>query len=494
MKKKLITIINILIIMIFSISIIRKNFENDIFFDLKTAESILKYGIDFKDHFSFIPNLTYIYHHYLYDLIIYPIYILFKFHGLFIFFLIIFNSFGVLVYYINNKFTRSRFISLLVSLFTLYITSYAFQTRVQSITYILFFLEVYFLDRLYEKGEKKYSIFIILISILIANMHMPIWILTLILYLPFIFELVIKKILEKFSKLNNVISDKLIISYPKNNKLLIITFVILLFTGLLTPLKLYPYTFFTKSLFNHTFTFIGEMSKTVLYINGFLIFLLVMFILTIFIKNVKFKLRDLCLLIGLMLFSFIAERNVIFVYLFYPTILIKIVFESLDLKIKFKKLTKIFSRINIKVITNFTTVCLILIYIYLLFCMDFKKNDYSIKEDYPDECVEYIKQNLDYKNIRLYNIFGFGSYIEFNDIPVFLDSRAEVYIKEFNGGYDIISDFLKTKEYSTYKEVFDKYNFDYALVNTDSDIFSYLISDNFEIIFEEEGFSLLKRM
>ena len=38
---------------------IKVRFENDTFYSIKIGEDILKYGIDFKDHYSWINNLSY---------------------------------------------------------------------------------------------------------------------------------------------------------------------------------------------------------------------------------------------------------------------------------------------------------------------------------------------------------------------------------------------------------------------------------------------------
>ena len=322
-NNKLIYILSGLVIMIATLFLISKVFLNDLFFDIKTGEDILKYGIDFKDHFSFIPNLIYIYHHWFYDVIIYFIYNSLGYHGIFFFFLLIYTIFGFILLYVNKKLTNSFWVSILVTLVTIYICGYAFQSRVQSITYLLFFLEVFFIDKLYNTGKFKYSIYIFLISILIANMHMPLWIFTLILYLPYIFEFIIKFIIDKSKRIKNIISDRLIIKYPCNKRLFITTFIILIFTGLLSPLKLYPYTFFLKSLGNKSYSFIGEMSKTVLidWKEG-LIFIILLFII-LFLKNIKIKLRDLSLLIGLFLFALIVNRNFIYFYIFFPTIFVK---------------------------------------------------------------------------------------------------------------------------------------------------------------------------
>ena len=133
-------------------------------------------------------------------------------------------------------------------------------------------------------------------------------------------------------------------------------------------------------------------------------------------------------------------------------------------------------------------------YSFLLYSLNLSSYDYNISAMYPVATVKYLKNNADYSNIKLYNDFNFGSFLEFNDIPVFIDSRAEVYIKEFNGGFDIVSDYLDTKKFSTYKSIFEKYKFDYALVYKASEIYYYLKYDTeFEIAFEEENYTLFKK-
>lgn len=488
-------IIYVLLILITSLVVIPKFFQNDLFFDIKTGESILKYGIDFIDHFSFISGLTYIYHHWLYDLVIYYIYSLFNFNGVFIFNLIIYSIFGCVVFFINNKRINNCLISFVVTLFVIIISSYAFGSRVQSITYILFLLEIYFLEKLYVDGKKKYALYLLIISILIVNLHMPLWIFSLILFLPYIFEYLINKVLSKSKKYINIFSNKIVIVSPKNTKLLLFTFILMIFSGLLSPLKYYPYIFFTKSLFNSSYAFIGEMSKTVLYYRIWEIYLVIFIILLLLINKCKIKLRDLSLFIGLFLFSIIAFRNVIYFYIIIPTIIVKIISESYNINFNIDKLIQKRVKFNKRIVGVFTCIFLSIIYIILLNNLDLSSNDFNISKSYPVKSVQYIKTNLDYKNIILYNDFDYGSYIEFNDIPVFIDSRAEVYLKEFNGGKDIIGDYLKTQSVKDYKKIFKKYDFTHALVYRESDI-SYLLSidHNYKKIFEEDNYVLYENV
>jgi hypothetical protein len=107
----------------------------------------------------------------------------------------------------------------------------------------------------------------------------------------------------------------------------------------------------------------------------------------------------------------------------------------------------------------------------------------------PFKITDYIVDNLDYKNLKFYNTFDTGSYLAFKHIPTFIDTRVEVFLKKFNGKEDIMLDYYN---YSP-KKLIDKYKFDYFIVNSDSDMYDYLIENNYELITsEKEYFYLFK--
>lgn len=473
-------LISILVIIIFAFACINKNFENDLFFDIKTGQSILKYGLDFKDHFSFIPNLTYIYLHWIYDLFIFFVYNFGGWNGVFSFFLLVFSIFGLTVFFVNTNYTN-KITSVFIALITIFMSSYAFQTRVQSITYLLFFIEIYLLEKLYVKGEKKYLFFLMAISILIVNIHMPLWLLYLIFCLPFVSEIAFYKLSTKINILNNFFSAE----KPKNAKLFLITFFILIFTGLISPLKLHPYTFFTKTLFDSTYLFIGEMNKTVLFYYISEIILLLLIFIGMFTKTVKYKFRDFLITVGLFVFSLIAVRNVVFFLIITPTLYVKNFYT--EYKFRFNKFSSISKKINFNVVSIFTIISLIIIYVSMFFSLYNKSFDYNIKNNYPDKIVNYIRKNFDYNNLKIYADYGYGSYIEFYNLPSFIDSRSEVYNNKFNNSYNILNDYISIKQFNKYKKIFQKYDFDLAIVPTKGNLYYYLKSDpDYKKIFQEK--------
>lgn len=63
-----------------------------------------------------------------------------------------------------------------------------FTDRAQILSYMLFLLEIYFIERFLENKKIKYVIGIFLLSVIIANIHAAAWPLMFILVLPFLGE------------------------------------------------------------------------------------------------------------------------------------------------------------------------------------------------------------------------------------------------------------------------------------------------------------------
>ena len=82
-----------------------------------------------------------------------------------------------------------------------------------------------------------------------------------------------------------------------------------------------------------------------------------------------------------------------------------------------------------------------------------------------------------------------------NDIPVFIDSRLDVYCSEFNDT-DIFYDFVQTHYgYKHYSETFDKYDFTHILLKHDDIPNQYIKEDkNYKKIHEDKEFVLYEKL
>ena len=107
--------------------------------------------------------------------------------------------------------------------------------------------------------------------------------------------------------------------------------------------------------------------------------------------------------------------------------------------------------------------------------------------------------------MRIYNEYNYGSYLVFKGIPVFIDSRAELYTPQFNGvkkddktyeGRDIFSDYLNISNIGTYYEnKFEEYGITHVLLkkNTKLNIFISR-DDNYKELYSDDYFVFYERL
>ena len=97
----------------------------------------------------------------------------------------------------NIKKNKSYFVSLLFSILAMIMLARFVTARAQLITYLLFLIEIIFIENLLQDGKKWNLIGLFLISILIANLHAAVWPFYFILMLPYLFEYLMTKIVSK---------------------------------------------------------------------------------------------------------------------------------------------------------------------------------------------------------------------------------------------------------------------------------------------------------
>ena len=126
------------------------------------------------------------------------------------------------------------------------------------------------------------------------------------------------------------------------------------------------------------------------------------------------------------------------------------------------------------------------------------------KSTYPVDACDYILENVDVDNMRIFNEYNYGSYLLFKGIPVFIDSRADLYTPQFNGtkneegeyeGRDIFSDYINVSGISTYYEnKFDDYDITHVLIRKNSKLNMFLSrDDNYEKLYSDDNFVFYER-
>ena len=152
-------------------------------------------------------------------------------------------------------------------------------------------------------------------------------------------------------------------------------------------------------------------------------------------------------------------------------------------------------------------ILIILLVILMSFVMyKDKVNDKFINSSsYPVEAANYILENLDIENIHLFNEYNYGSYLLYRGIPVFIDSRADLYAPEFNGtknnngkydGRDIFSDYINTTSIGKYYEdTFKKYDITHIILKKNTKLKMLLSKDkNYQEIYQDDNFIIYERL
>ena len=485
---KLLKISNYLIYLIFILFIfyfVPKTFQNDTFYTIKIGSLIRNNGIDFLDHFCFIKNLSYTYPHFLYDILISFIYDKLGFLGIYLSTIIFTFIISVCLYKINSKLSN-KYIGFIITIIEFLLLIPFFTARAQIVTFILFILTYYFIEKYLENFKIKYAIYLVIIPILIANIHVAVFPFYFVLYLPYFGEYIVSLIIKRKKDFDY---EKLSINCNQNIKKLFLVFIITLITGFLTPLKFIPYTYLINTFRGNSLSMIQEHLPLILINNkGYLIFLSVILFILIF-KKVKITLKDLFFFLGMTLLSLMQTRQISMAVIFNGFLLCKLLFQIYEIKsfneykvYKFKKC------VYLPIVFMMTLVFIVLLPDQI---NKFKSDKYIDDELYPVKLVEYVKENIDYQNKRFYNDYNYGSYLLFNDIPVFVDSRADLYTKEFNdfSGNDILTDL--NNFYYDFDNMLEKYKFDYFIVNKDKEL-DILIRKGYDykLLYEDEYFVL----
>ena len=185
------TIVAIILIAIFCVCVTPVTFQNDTYYTIKIGELIKNNGIDMMDHFSWHENLSYTYPHWLYDFFTYLIYSIVGFKGVYIITCVLSAILGISIFLVNSKLTKSKSISFIITMGVIYALKPYIAARAQLVTFILFIWELFFIEKFIENRKIGYGIGLILISTLIANLHVATWPFFFVLFLPYIGEYLI---------------------------------------------------------------------------------------------------------------------------------------------------------------------------------------------------------------------------------------------------------------------------------------------------------------
>ena len=534
----------ILSIVLYAIAIAPKTLQNDTYYTIPIGKYISQHGIWnlTEDIFSW-HELPYTYPHWLYDLMMYRIYNLGGHLGIYISTMVFTAILGMSIYLSSCRSSKNRVISFIITMFAMYMMKPYLAARAQIVTFILFSFTVYFIEMFLETHKKRYAIPLLIIPLLIANLHCAVFPFYFILYLPYIGEYllitlvdldldykIIKFILKIIIKLpvKKSLKDKLeikishipsTVARKKDNrekrrknpykiqvkkesyaKWLILIAIIALLTGFLNPVGNNAYTYTWKTFKGNTTHSINEHLPLPLVDTKEFLIAICIFLEILIFTDTKIRLCDLFMLCGLIALAFTSRRQISMFVIFCTPILVRLIsnfVEKYDINLNRK-------------LFEFGGSVLGMIIIVLLFSIytvnqlnEMKKNGttYLDESTYPVQASDWILENLDINNLKIYNEYNFGSYLLFRGIPTFIDSRADLYAPEFNGdekngvkGRDIFTDALDIAGIAVdYNKKFKEYGVNHVISYSNSKLVMLLKNDSgYKQIYEDDHFTIFE--
>ena len=539
-KEAIFMIMAIICIIIFGTALAPIELQNDTFYTIKIGQYILENGIPEYDPFSWHESLPYTFPHWLYDVTIGTIYNLGGMFGVYLSTIGFTVILAIVWFLVNCKLTKNKLTSFILSLALIYLMSPYIAARAQLVTFTMFILEVYFIERFLTTKKIRYGIGLAILSTIIANVHAAVFPFYFVLFLPYIGEYVMAAIVEfpnyfrkfKLHKIDKklrkgkvpedkkalveqnaeALEQKIIDSDNKtkkrrdnpyklkvvkneNIKWLILIMIICALTGLLTPIGDTPYTYLIKTMEGNTTSNINEHLPLTLIQSKPQLCLIVLCLAVLIFTDVKIRLKDLFMLGGLLLLALMSRRQLSMFVLMGLTIFntfVAYLANKYDKEGCPKFIQLLQKPIGI----------LALLLLVLVMCIPFvkpKMNEKFISDtSYPVAACDYILENLDVNNIKLYNEYNYGSYLIYRGIPVFIDSRADLYTPEFNGdeNRDIFTDFLNASSASVnYNDIFEKYGVTHLLIYKNSRMDSDISKDAaYNKLYEDNNFILYEKL
>ena len=543
-KNIIFNIIVALCIALFAIAISPKTLQNDTFYTIKIGEYISQNGISdlTEDYFSW-HELPYTYPHWLYDLILFEIYNIGGQAGIYISTIILVALLGGIIYLLSSKSSENKVVSFVFTILTMYMLKPYLAARAQLVTFILFSLTVYFIEMFLKTQKKRYTIPLFIIPILIANLHCAVFPFYFILFLPYVAEYLVlvlidldldykiiglffklakklpvkketkQKLDKKLNNIPKVVQEKKAkrvkrrnnpyrIKVEKNSfaKWLILIMVITAFTGFLNPAGDGAYTYTYKIYQGTTTKNINEHLPVTLIESKEFLCALCIFLAILIFTDTKIRLSDLFMLGGLVALALMSRRQISMFAIFCSPILVRLISAM------FKK----YDKDTCQKIFNFATSLLGAIIIILGFSINTvnkakitRNREYINHNDYPIEAANWMLENLNVKNMKIYNEYNYGSYLLFRGIPVFIDSRCDLYSPEFNenkekgiDGRNIFNDALDIAGIAVdYNKKFEEYGVTHVISFSNSKLVMLLKEDsNYKLIYEDDHFSIFERL
>lgn len=453
--------------------------QNDTLYDIKLGERYITKGMFHIDDYSIHTNLVYQTHHYLVCLLDYIIYHLFSFPGIYILEILLTSLITLLMYKIGKETIKNKFLNYVILFFFLIALSPFISLRAQMYSYIVFLLEILFIEKYLNHNNKRDLAVLALLPLILINFHSGV------IYFYFI---IMGTYLLNAIKCHFIIfkSDERV-NLKQVKELLISSFIGALLT-LINPYGIDGITYGLKTLNSYYISnYITEFQPFKISTpTGILIVLyMILCYSSLVFSRKKISIHQLLLIGGTTLMAFMSTRH--FSLLVITSVVILPHIESAYERIDNSQwdLVKSFKN-GVNSMNILVVVLYAIMTVYLVSCLFIRENTPLPKYQYPIDALKYIKKNI--PNARIFNHYEWGSYMIFEGVKTFVDPRCDLFNQEYNKDTRVMEDYIKTtNNMRDYGYVVSKYDIDYFFLDRKMNLAKRMISDHkYQIVYKDD--------
>lgn len=443
------------------------NLDQDVYWHLKNGESLLQHGMDGQDYFSYWGG-NFVSHEWLYDIFLH---VLYQIDGLRLIKLISFIAIGASLFMSLKVAQKKRNSSLFIYLIPIIIWATSrilLEARPQIASLFFFCLSIYILE------HNKHFWLLPVASLLTVNLHGGMaFLVVLIPVLYFISHIFDEEVID-----------------TKYLKKLGLTILSMLLTLGITP---YGFESVTYGIGYPEWTYdrIAEWQVIIQDSGDIWLLFLMLASLAAMAYTKKAKLKDILFMsMGLML-TFIHLRMALImvpIYIMYACPYLAETFKSITERFNFPKI-----KLPVKIDINILLVVMVILCGYNTYNIDLETIEKTANSS-PVIIKNYIEENnIDIENNIMYNDYGYGGYFIFNNYPVFVDGRVDVYTEEY-GNKPVLIDYFKVWDVTDeLNDIIEKYNIKYWAIAYDEPLYHHLVENDIaEILVEDSKYAFLK--
>ena len=217
----------------------------------------------------------------------------------------------------------------------------------------------------------------------------------------------------------------------------------------------------------------------------FLATLTAIILLFIFSKNRDYKIRYFLLFLGTLLLSFMQFRNTL---MWAIAGIFTVAYCIKDCNITFNLKSKKNLRFAKKLCVLMLVMVFSLLPIRVCECA-MVSPEFHVAE----KAVDYLIENEEASDIKLYCHPLFGPYVNWHGLKAFIDTRFEVYTIENSKQSDILYDFYCLNHKIHYRDFIEKYQFTHFLIHKQDSFYIIMVNDaDFTCVYEDENFVILE--